>query len=109
MQAIVERLGRLETHRETMMEAGPFSRVALMIRDGDRDVMEAVYRRFRAGRAGDGGRGSPRQPSALSPSGVAFLLLMGFLRSLWRRPRHTPAEKHGPCAPSRSGFPASTT
>ena len=46
MQANVERLRNLEIHRETMMQAGSFSRIALMARDGDRDVMEAVYRDF---------------------------------------------------------------
>lgn len=86
MQANVERLGRLETHRGAMMQAGPFSRVALMVRDGDQDVMEAVYRDF-----------EPAVP--VTEEGVlstaigfvavwgGFLLLMGFLRSLWRRPR----------------------
>jgi hypothetical protein len=86
MQANVERLGRLETHRETMMQAGPFSRVALMMRDGDRDVMEAVYRDFEPA--------VPVTEEGILSTAIGFiavwgglLLLTGFLRSLWRRPR----------------------
>ena len=83
MQANVERLGRLETHRETMMQAGPFSRVALMMRDGDRDVMEAVYRDFEPA--------VPVTEEGILSTVIGFvavwgglLLLTGFLRSLWR-------------------------
>ena len=83
MQANVERLGRLETHRETMMQAGPFSRVALMMRDGDRDVMEAVYHDFEPA--------VPVTEEGILSTVIGFvavwgglLLLTGFLRSLWR-------------------------
>jgi hypothetical protein len=86
MQANAERLGRLETHRETMMQAGSFARVALMVRDGDRDVMEAVYRDFEPA--------LPVTEEGLLSSAAGFiavwgglLLLAGFIRSLWRRPR----------------------
>lgn len=86
MQANVERLGRLEAHRGTMMQAGPFSRVALMVRDGDQDVMEAVYRDFEPA--------VPVTEEGVLSTAIGFiavwgglLLLMGFLRSLWRRPR----------------------
>jgi len=86
MQANVERLGRLENHRRTMMQAGPFSRVALMMRDGDRDVMEAVYRDFEPA--------MPVTEEGIISTAIGFvavwgglLLLVGFLRSLWRRPR----------------------
>jgi len=87
MQANVERLSRLEAHRGSMMEAGPFARIALMMRDGDQDVMEAVYRDF-----------EPALPvteeGVLSAAGgfVAvwggILLFLGFLRSLFRRPKN---------------------
>ncbi len=87
MQANVERLGRLEAHRETMMQAGPFSRVALMVRDGDRDVMEAVYRDFEPA--------VPVTEEGVLSTAIGFiavwgglLLLSGFLRSL-RRPHRT--------------------
>ncbi|MGO4573516.1 DUF2937 family protein [Microvirga sp. 2TAF3] len=85
MQANTERLTRLQAHRQTMLEAGPFMRVALMVRDGDVDVMEAAYRDF-----------EPAVP--VTEEGIlaaaagfialwgGFLLLAGFLRSL-RRPR----------------------
>ncbi|QRM28967.1 DUF2937 family protein [Microvirga sp. VF16] len=86
MQANVERLGRLENHRGTMMQAGPFSRVALMVRDGDQDVMEAVYRDFEPA--------VPVTEEGILSTAIGFiavwggvLLLMGFLRSLLRRPR----------------------
>ncbi len=86
MQANVERLGRLETHRETMIQAGPFARVALMVRDGDRDVMEAVYRDFEPA--------LPVTAEGVLSSAAGFvvvwgglLLVAGFIRSLWRRPR----------------------
>lgn len=85
MHANVERLSRLEHHREAMVQAGPFSRIALMVRDGDRDVMEAAYRDF-----------EPAMPvteegmaSALAGFIAAWgglLLSAGFIRSL-RRPR----------------------
>jgi hypothetical protein len=85
MQANAERLGRLETHRETMIQAGPFARVALMVRDGDRDVMEAVYRDFEPA--------LPVTEEGLLSSAAGFLavwggllLAGGFIRSLWRRP-----------------------
>jgi hypothetical protein len=86
MQANIERLGRLESHRAAMMEAGPFSRIALMVRDGDTDILEAVSRDF-----------EPAVPVTeegfLSAVGGftavwgGLLLLFGFLRSLFRRPR----------------------
>lgn len=85
MQANVERLERLEEHRQAMLEAGPLARVALLLRDGDVDVMRAAYREF-----------VPALP--VSEEGIVsatagfitlwggILLLAGFLRSL-RRPR----------------------
>lgn len=86
MQGNVERLERLRSHREAMMQAGPFARVALMLRDGDRDIMEAAYRDF-----------EPAMPVTeegllSAAAGFAalwggFLLLTGFLRSLFKRPR----------------------
>jgi Protein of unknown function (DUF2937) len=85
MQGNVERLGRLAGHQQAMEQAGPFSRVALMVRDGDRDVMEAALRSF-----------EPALPiteegilSALAGFVAVWggiLLLAGFAGSL-RRPR----------------------
>ena len=46
MQGNMERLARMEAHRQAMIEAGPFRRVGLMLRDGDADVMQAAYRDF---------------------------------------------------------------
>lgn len=102
MQANVERLGRLEAHRQAMIEAGPFSRIALMVRDGDRDVMEAAYRDFEPA--------LPVSEEGLLSTAIGFiavwggiLLLAGFIRSLRRSRRRETAQA------SRSGFPASTT
>jgi hypothetical protein len=87
MQANVERLGRLEAHQEAMRQAGPFERISVMVREGDRDVMEAAYREF-----------EPAMP--VTEEGIlsavagfvavwgGILLLAGFIRSLRRRPRH---------------------
>ena len=86
MQGNVERLSRLQTHREAMMQAGPFARIALMVRDGDRDVMEAAYRDFEPA--------VPVTEEGLLSTAIGFiavwggiLLLAGFLRSFRRRPR----------------------
>ena len=86
MQANVERLGRLEAHRAAMMEAGAFSRIALMVRDGDRDLLEAVSREFEPA--------VPVTEEGILSTVIGFvavwggvLLLSGFLRSLFRRPR----------------------
>lgn len=86
MQANVERLDRLEAHRGAMMQAGPFARVALMMRDGDRDVMEAVTRDFEPA--------VPVTEEGVLSSAIGFiavwgglLLLAGFVRSLFRRRR----------------------
>ena len=46
IQANVERLVRLEQHRQHMVEAGPFGRMAAMLRDGDVDLMRATYQEF---------------------------------------------------------------
>lgn len=88
MQANVERLGRLQAHRSAMMEAGSFSRIALMVRDGDTDIMEAVSRDFEPA--------LPVTEEGILSTIIGFLavwggllLLMGFLRSLWRRPQQT--------------------
>jgi hypothetical protein len=90
MQGNVERLGRLQTHREAMMQAGPFSRVALMLRDGDQDVMEAAYRDFEPA--------MPVTEEGLLSTAIGFvavwggfLLFAGFVRSFRRRPRRTVA------------------
>lgn len=92
MQANVERLDRLEAHRRAMLEAGPFSRIALMVRHGDQDVMEAAYHDF-----------EPAVP--VTEEGIlsaaagfvtvwgAILLLAGFVRSLLRRPRRREAAR----------------
>jgi hypothetical protein len=84
MQGNVERLARLEAHRQLMLEAGPFSRVGLLLRDGDTDLMRAVYREFK-----------PAVPvteeGVLSAAGgfVAvwggILLFASFVKSLWPR------------------------
>jgi hypothetical protein len=85
MQGNVDRLQRLEAHRHTMEEAGPFARVALMVRDGDTDIMRAAYGAFEPA--------LPITEEGLACGAIGFfavwgaiLLLWGFLRSLLRRP-----------------------
>jgi Protein of unknown function (DUF2937) len=46
MQGNVDRLARLEAHRQAMIGAGPLARVALMLRDGDADLLQAAYGEF---------------------------------------------------------------
>jgi len=86
MQGNVERLERLQAHRDAMMAAGSFGRIALMVRNGDQDVMEAAYRDFEPA--------MPVTEEGLLATVAGFiavwgcvLLLAGFLRSLRRRPR----------------------
>ncbi|MEZ0172177.1 DUF2937 family protein [Microvirga sp. TS319] len=86
MEGNVDRLRRLQGHREVMMQAGPFARIAFMVRDGDRDVMEAAYRDFEPA--------MPVTEEGLLATAAGFiavwgslLLLAGFVRSLRRRSR----------------------
>ena len=46
MQANAERLTRLESRRQAMIDAGPFRRILLMAWDGDAGVMRAAYGDF---------------------------------------------------------------
>jgi hypothetical protein len=84
MQGNIDRLGRLETHRRQMLDAGPFGRVAVMVRDGDADIMNAAYRDFEPA--------VPVTQEGLLSTAFGFvvvwgvvLLLAGFVRSLFRR------------------------
>ena len=85
MQANVERLGRLESHREAMLQAGPFERIAVMMRTGDTDVMEAAYHDFEPA--------VPVTEEGILSAVLGFIAVWGaillgaaFIRSL-RRPR----------------------
>jgi hypothetical protein len=84
MQGYIDRLGRLEAHRRQMLESGPFGRVALMVRDGDVDIMNAAYRDFEPA--------VPVTQEGLVSTAFGFvvawgvvLLLAGFARRLVRR------------------------
>jgi Protein of unknown function (DUF2937) len=46
MRANIERLGRLERQRASFVEAGPFSRLTLLLTEGDTDLARAAYRDF---------------------------------------------------------------
>lgn len=88
MQANVERLARLQSHRDAMMQAGPFARVALMMRDGDTDIMEATYRDFEPA--------LPVTEEGIVSTVIGFiavwggiLLFAGFVRSLFRPQRQS--------------------
>src|SRR5215212_403808 len=46
MRANVERLDRLERQSQAFQTAGPFGRLAVMVRDFDPDIARAAYRDF---------------------------------------------------------------
>ena len=84
MQGHVERLGRLEAQRQAMLDAGPFSRLGLMLRDGDVDVARATFQDFKpAVPVTEEGFLSAAAGFVVVWGGI--LLLASFLRSL--RPR----------------------
>lgn len=89
MQGNVDRLARLQAHRQTMIEAGSFGRVVLMLRDGDTDVMRAAYADFEPALP-------VTQEGFLSAAGGfvllwgGVLLLAGFLRRARRRAARAP-------------------
>lgn len=90
MQGNTDRLAHLRTHRQAMIDAGSFGRVAVMMRDGDVDVMEATYHDFEPA--------VPVTEEGILAAAIGFvavwgglLLLAGFLRSLGRRPRQQAA------------------
>ena len=84
MEGNRDRLARLEAHRQRMIDAGPFGRVALMVRDGDVDIMSAAYADFEPA--------VPVTQEGLLATAFgfvvlwgAFLLIAGFVRNLVRR------------------------
>jgi Protein of unknown function (DUF2937) len=46
MRANVERLDRLERQRQAFIDAGPFGRLTVLMRDGDTDLARAAYHDF---------------------------------------------------------------
>ncbi len=46
MRANIERLERLEQQRQAYIEAGPFQRLLVLVRDGDVDLARATYQDF---------------------------------------------------------------
>jgi hypothetical protein len=90
MQANMERLARLERHRQSMIEAGPFARIGQMVRAGDGAVMRAAYRDFEpALPVTEEGIVSAAGGFVLAWGGL--LILAGFIRSLSRRRGPRPA------------------
>lgn len=86
MQANVERLGRLEAHRQAMADAGAFRRVGMIVREGDTDLLRAAYREFEPA--------LPITEEGILSAAIGFftawggvLLLTGFVKSLVRRPK----------------------
>jgi len=84
IQANIERLAHLEVQRQAMTEAGPFSRLGLMLRDGDGAVVRAALEDFKPA--------VPVTEEGVLSAATGFvaawgglLLLARFLRSL--RPR----------------------
>ncbi|WP_230531437.1 DUF2937 family protein [Microvirga roseola] len=90
MQTHVERLGRLETQRKAMIQAGPFKRIAVLMREGDGGVMRAAYRDFEPA--------VPVTQEGIISAAAGFfavwggvLLLAGLVRTLRRSRRQPPA------------------
>jgi hypothetical protein len=86
MQRNVERLTRLEGQRQAMIEAGPFGRIILLLRDGDPGVMRAAY--------GDFEPAVPVTQEGVISAAAGFLVLWGavlilawLFRGLRRRQR----------------------
>jgi hypothetical protein len=84
MRANLERLDRLEQQRQAFVEAGPFQRVLVTLRDGDRDLMGATY--------GDFEPAVPTTQAGVVATGAGFLtawgltfLVAALLRRVFRR------------------------
>jgi len=82
MRGNVERLERLERHRQAYVEAGPFQRLLVTVRYGDLDLMEATY--------GDFEPAVPATQEGLVAAGLGFLggwgitlLVAGLFRRLF--------------------------
>jgi hypothetical protein len=86
MQANVERLDRLQQHRHAMVESGPFGRVALMLREGDLDLMQATYRDFEPA-VPVTEEGVVAGASGFAVAWGLVLLLMTFVRTTLHRSR----------------------
>jgi hypothetical protein len=83
MRANVERLERLQRHRQDFADAGPFDRLLIMLRDADFDVAEATYRDFEPA--------VPATQEGVVATGGGLvigwgltLLIVGFFRRLFR-------------------------
>jgi hypothetical protein len=66
MQANVERLDRLEGQRRAFADAGPFARLALLVREGDTDIARAAY--------GDFEPAVPTTQEGFVVAGIGFLV-----------------------------------
>ena len=66
MRANIERLDRLEGQRQAFSEAGPFARIALLLREGDTDLARAAYRDFEPA--------VPMTEEGFVTAGIGFLL-----------------------------------
>jgi hypothetical protein len=80
----LDRLTRLEGHRRSMAEAGPFARVALIARDGDSGVLRSAYRDFEPAMPVTE-EGAIAAAAGFGAAWGAVLLLAGFVGSLFRR------------------------
>jgi Protein of unknown function (DUF2937) len=91
MRANMERLERLERQRQSFVEAGPFSRLTLLLREGDVDLARAAYHDF-----------EPAVPATnegliaalfgfLGGYGLSRLIGLPLRRLFVRRPRARPA------------------
>jgi len=98
MRANVERLERLQRHRQDFVDAGPFDRLAIMLRDADYDLAEATYHDF-----------EPAVPAthegvAAAAAGLVIgwgltLLSVTFFRRVFRLGRRDTWRRRTPAAP----------
>ena len=74
MRANVERLGRLEGQRQSFADAGPFGRLALLVREGDTDLARAAWRDFEPA--------VPTTTEGFVTAALGFLLAYGLSRAI---------------------------
>ncbi len=102
MRANIERLERLERHRQAFIDAGPFQRLVVLARDGDVDLAGATYQDFEPA--------VPTTQEGMVAAGAGFfggwgltLLIGGMFRRLFGlgRRRAQPERLHASAALAR--------
>jgi hypothetical protein len=97
MRANVERLGRLEGQRQAFADAGPFARLALLVREGDTDLARAAYRDFEPA--------VPTTTEGFVTAALGFLIAYGLSRAIGLPMRRVLLRRRA--RPIRAGRPMS--